>query len=88
VLPRRVHRIVRVFALGALLAPSAAALVMSGCSSDSLKAPQSDTQFDDPDDPGTGSVGGAADASTQDAHFDASRSDGGRDAGDAGDAHD
>ncbi|WP_394839009.1 hypothetical protein LVJ94_19155 [Pendulispora rubella] len=58
---------------------------MAGCSDDALKAPRSDTQYDDPDDPGTGGVVGAADATTRDAPFDAVGS-GGDDAG--ADAHD
>lgn len=51
----------------AALALALGAVAAVGCSGDPLKAPRSDTQYDDPDDPGTGGVVGAADATTRDA---------------------
>ncbi|WP_394849502.1 hypothetical protein LZC95_18910 [Pendulispora brunnea] len=79
---RPVHLFV-VMLVASLLGIGVVAAGMGGCSDDALKAPRSDTQYDDPDDPGTGGVPGAVDATTRDA---TGSSDAGADAQDAGDA--
>ena len=62
---RRSTLIVLALVSVAAVGSAGSALLVTGCNGDTIKAPTSDKNFDDPDEPSQGGTIGAQDATTQ-----------------------